>query len=605
MAGLSGYAIGAAALAVLAGGIYLLAPNGSPDEAQPVEAALEAPDPTEEAPEPTEAPRTASEGDGSQAPETGDAAEAPEPPQEAEAGQASQEPEAETAETGGAQDAPDTAEPEAPAFDIVRVEPDGSAVVAGQGAPFSLIEVRLDGSKVAEAEADAAGRFVSLFSIEPSDKARIVTLAMTLSEGGPARISTQSVILAPNAPRVAAAPADAPEEIAALEPAPEPSPPGQEPAASGAETDPAPAPASPEDTAGAPAAPQPERPTPPGTEPEPLPVPDAAPETGDAPREARDGDGPDDTAQAEAQASLPETDAGAGSATRAKAEDATPQPLPESPDAAAQIAAAPPAPGTGDAPQAPGDATDTAETTAAPAPPAGDTAPETLAAEEPDAPPRPVADPAAPVPAAPPAPATDAAGDALPGTAEGTPAILMADETGVRLLQPPVAPGAGPEVMSSVALDTITYDSSGEVALTGRGTGEGFVRVYINNQPVITAPVGEGGTWETDLPEVDPGVYTLRIDEVDAEGTVTSRIETPFQREDEATIAAAREELRQDREAGFQISLRTVQPGNTLWAIARESYGEGILYVRVFEANRDRIRDPDLIYPGQVFRVPE
>ena len=71
MAGLSGYAIGAAALAVLAGGIYLLAPNGSPDEAQPVEAALEAPDPTEEAPEPTEAPRTASEGDGSQAPETG------------------------------------------------------------------------------------------------------------------------------------------------------------------------------------------------------------------------------------------------------------------------------------------------------------------------------------------------------------------------------------------------------------------------------------------------------------------------------------------------------------------------------------------------------
>ena len=50
--------------------------------------------------------------------------------------------------------------------------------------------------------------------------------------------------------------------------------------------------------------------------------------------------------------------------------------------------------------------------------------------------------------------------------------------------------------------------------------------------------------------------------------------------------------------------LVTVEPGFTLWRIARETYGEGILYVRVFEANRDQIRNPDLIYPGQVFAVP-
>ena len=52
------------------------------------------------------------------------------------------------------------------------------------------------------------------------------------------------------------------------------------------------------------------------------------------------------------------------------------------------------------------------------------------------------------------------------------------------------------------------------------------------------------------------------------------------------------------------VALVTVQPGNTLWGIARERYGEGPLYVRVFEANTDRIRDPDLIYPGQIFTVP-
>ncbi|MBA3909964.1 MAG: peptigoglycan-binding protein LysM [Rhodobacter sp.] len=49
----------------------------------------------------------------------------------------------------------------------------------------------------------------------------------------------------------------------------------------------------------------------------------------------------------------------------------------------------------------------------------------------------------------------------------------------------------------------------------------------------------------------------------------------------------------------------TVQPGFTLWGIAQERYGYGVMYVQVFEANRDKIKDPDLIYPGQVFAVPE
>ena len=48
----------------------------------------------------------------------------------------------------------------------------------------------------------------------------------------------------------------------------------------------------------------------------------------------------------------------------------------------------------------------------------------------------------------------------------------------------------------------------------------------------------------------------------------------------------------------------TVQPGFTLWGIAKERFGDGVFYVQVFETNRDKIRDPDLIYPGQVFAVP-
>jgi nucleoid-associated protein YgaU len=80
-------------------------------------------------------------------------------------------------------------------------------------------------------------------------------------------------------------------------------------------------------------------------------------------------------------------------------------------------------------------------------------------------------------------------------------------------------------------------------------------------------------------------------------------METPFQREEPASVAAVMaEDTARD---GFEVAVRTVQPGSTLWAIAKESLGAGILYVQVFEANSDLIRDPDLIYPGQVFRIPD
>lgn len=182
--------------------------------------------------------------------------------------------------------------------------------------------------------------------------------------------------------------------------------------------------------------------------------------------------------------------------------------------------------------------------------------------------------------------------DPAPGAA-----VLMSDADGVRVIQP--APGdASPEVMAVVALDAISYSDTGAVELSGRGASDGFVRVYLDNTPVTTSRIATDGSWQSDLPEVDTGVYTLRIDEVDADGNVTSRVETPFKREDEALLADA-------TQAGKLVQAVTVQPGYTLWGISRRNYGEGIEYVRIFEANRDRIRDPDLIYPGQVFTIPD
>jgi nucleoid-associated protein YgaU len=51
-------------------------------------------------------------------------------------------------------------------------------------------------------------------------------------------------------------------------------------------------------------------------------------------------------------------------------------------------------------------------------------------------------------------------------------------------------------------------------------------------------------------------------------------------------------------------TFHTVEKGDTLWAIAQKSYGDGAKYKLIFEANRPMLSHPDKIYPGQVLRIP-
>ena len=171
------------------------------------------------------------------------------------------------------------------------------------------------------------------------------------------------------------------------------------------------------------------------------------------------------------------------------------------------------------------------------------------------------------------------------------PVVLLASKEGVRVLQAPK-----PDAMTAL-LGSISYDDAGDVALTGTASGE-FVRVYLNNRAVATSQIEANGDWQAGLPAVDTGIYTLRVDELDKQGQVVARVETPFKREEPEVLAAATETEK-------LVQAITVQPGATLWAIAQERYGSGTLYTRVFEANADTIKNPDLIYPGQVFRVPD
>lgn len=181
----------------------------------------------------------------------------------------------------------------------------------------------------------------------------------------------------------------------------------------------------------------------------------------------------------------------------------------------------------------------------------------------------------------------------VPVTQPAEIAVLKSDAEGVRLLNLPQ-----PEAMTSVALDTIGYSDGGDVQLTGRAQPDtARVRVYLDNRSVISLPVDAQGRWRGDLPDVDEGIYTLRVDEVTAAGDVSSRVETPFKRE-------SAQVLEQAATTDGPIKSITVQAGATLWAIARDRYGDGTLYLRVVEANAASIRNPDLIYPGQVFDLP-
>ncbi|WP_255431680.1 LysM peptidoglycan-binding domain-containing protein [Ruegeria sp. THAF57] len=181
--------------------------------------------------------------------------------------------------------------------------------------------------------------------------------------------------------------------------------------------------------------------------------------------------------------------------------------------------------------------------------------------------------------------------------------VLRSGEDGVELVQPPASQAGEAE---QVALDTIGYSDEGEVELTGRVPDGSVVRLYLNNRLVADLPPADDGKWRSELEGVDPGVYTLRVDEVGSDGTVVSRLETPFKREPLEVLRAS-DAPDSSAEQSTQATIRsvTVQEGDTLWAISRERYGDGILFVRLFDANRDSIRDPDLIYPGQVFTIPE
>ncbi len=158
-------------------------------------------------------------------------------------------------------------------------------------------------------------------------------------------------------------------------------------------------------------------------------------------------------------------------------------------------------------------------------------------------------------------------------------------------------PATGPEISA------IDYNDAGRAVLSGRAPAGARLFVYVDNVPSGEAVADEDGSWSfTPSSTIAEGLHVIRIDQVDETGKVLARVETPFEQ--------AKVRLAEGSANGDGMALSTadrtivVQPGNSLWKMARESYGQGVRYTVIYEANKDQIANPDLIYPGQVFSVP-
>jgi nucleoid-associated protein YgaU len=248
-------------------------------------------------------------------------------------------------------------------------------------------------------------------------------------------------------------------------------------------------------------------------------------------------------------------------------------------------------------------------------------------------------------------------------TSEGS--VIVAVNANAPSMVAKVDPVAPTEVLQSgaekeprdVQLTAVDYDAKGNIVFSGQATPGSIVRFYVDNATAGEGVANADGKWSFQgSSAITPGTHTLRADAVDANGKVLSRIEMPFLREEPAKVAEA-QIATATPEAAPPVTRSTVvekqvttppaaeapivespaapqstaapetqvvvatppvaapvpeeprklviQPGNNLWKLSREVYGKGRMYTVIFKANRDQVKNPNRIYPGQILTAPK
>ena len=233
-----------------------------------------------------------------------------------------------------------------------------------------------------------------------------------------------------------------------------------------------------------------------------------------------------------------------------------------------------------------------------------------VVAEAPVAEPQPAADSAATTETTEPAPAEDAAStvtvetptadtakadtstavaataDAAAGDATASAASTV--ETGTSVASSATGSGSG----SAVAVAVPEPDFSVDTGIPVTVVAEAPVAVAETPAPVVATPEPEPVAPVADAPPAaEPVVEEPVVAEAEpAETAVPQLVATPVGSPELGRYATGK---------------AIIRSGDNLWTIARRVYGSGYRYTQIYGANREQIRDPDLIYPGQVFDLPE
>ena len=169
-------------------------------------------------------------------------------------------------------------------------------------------------------------------------------------------------------------------------------------------------------------------------------------------------------------------------------------------------------------------------------------------------------------------------------------AVLLPTSEGVEVLQ-----GLPPLPTDGIMIDTVSYNENKDIIIKGRADkAAASFKLYADNLLLNENAVINGTNWSFTIPQntLHTGSHQLRVDKLDATGKVTGRAETGFDKVDLTGLK-------------IQDGKILVQRGNNLWQLSRKFLGTGIQYTIIFTANRDQIRNPDLIYPGQLLSLPQ
>ncbi len=162
----------------------------------------------------------------------------------------------------------------------------------------------------------------------------------------------------------------------------------------------------------------------------------------------------------------------------------------------------------------------------------------------------------------------------------------------------PAASGANAESAGTAASNT----ESG--ASTASGTGTAAASADTVPEPDFSVDTGIPVVVADAAPDAGATASSETAKSSDAsQSAATSETSTPAAEAQVPQLVAS--QVGAPEYGRFATGKAIIRAGDNLWTIARRVYGSGMKYSQIYGANRDQIRDPDLIYPGQVFDLPK